>query len=415
MARNSSKRPRTRAGRYVRQTDGYAAFIPAALPPDPPIEFSARLATLLSRADIAIGRLDGEIRNVPNPDLFVAMYVRREAVLSSQIEGTQSTLEDLLAVELEPRAADFAQDVDEIVNYVAALKYGLDRLSELPLSLRLIREIHEQLLRGVRGANKQPGQFRRQQNFIAPAGGRSIEDATFVPPPVPHMREAVHDFELFLHSEDELPVLVHVGIAHAQFETIHPFMDGNGRVGRLLVTFLLMHRGVLHRPLLYLSLFLKRHREEYYDRLMAIRDEGDWEAWLEFFVRGVAETAEEATVKARAIVELRDEHLTAIDSAGFATNARRLLDLLYRRPLVDVPLVRDELSVAFGTANKLVDQLVDIGIVREVTGRRRDRVFRFDSYLDFFAGDEDQPIETAAVQETEAAAADLDARLHAPT
>lgn len=407
MPRSNSRRPRPRAGQYLRQPGGYAAFIPAPLPPDPPIEFSAPLATLLSRADIAIGRLDGEIRNVPNPDLFVAMYVRREAVLSSQIEGTQSTLEDLLAVELEPRVADFAQDVDEIVNYVGAMNYGLDRLSDLPLSLRLIREIHEQLLRGVRGANKQPGQFRRQQNFIAPAGARSIEDATFVPPPVPRMKEALHDFELFLHREDDLPVLVHVGIAHAQFETIHPFMDGNGRVGRLLVTFLLMHRRVLHRPLLYLSLFLKRNRDEYYDRLMAIRDEGDWEGWLEFFVRGVAETAEEATIKARSIVELRDEHLTAIDSAGFAANARRLLDLLFRRPLVDVPLVRDELGVAFGTANKLVEQLADIDVIREVTGRRRDRVFRFDSYLDFFAGDEDQPIGTKEIQETEAAVAEL--------
>jgi len=361
------------------------------------------MATLLSRADIAIGRLDGEIRNVPNPDLFVAMYVRREAVLSSQIEGTQSTLEDLLAVELEPRVGSFSQDVDEIVNYVAAMDYGLDRLADLPLSLRLLREIHAELLQGVRGAQKQPGEFRRDQNFIAPAGARSIEDATFVPPPVPQMKEALRDFELFLHREHDLPVLVHVGIAHAQFETIHPFMDGNGRVGRLLVTFLLMHRGVLHRPLLYLSLFLKRHRDEYYERLMGVRDDGDWEGWLEFFVRGVAETAEEATVKARAIVALREDHLSAIDRAGLATNARRLLDLLYRRPLLDVPLVRDELKVAFGTANKLIDQLADLGIVREVTGRRRDRVFRFDSYLDFFASDEDHPTDAARVQETEAA------------
>jgi Fic family protein len=408
VPRRNSTRPRTRAGRYVRQNAGVAAFIPAVLPPDPPVEYSPRLATLLSRADIAIGRLDGEIRNVPNPDLFVAMYVRREAVLSSQIEGTQSTLEDLLAVELEPRVKDFSQDVDEIVNYVAAMNYGLERLADLPLSLRLIREIHAELLRGGRGAKKQPGQFRRQQNFIAEAGARSIEDATFVPPPVPQMKDALHDFELFLHSDEELPVLVHVGIAHAQFETIHPFMDGNGRVGRLLVTFLLMHRGVLHRPLLYLSLFLKRHREEYYERLMYVRDEGDWEGWLEFFIRGVAETAEEATEKARAIVELREGHLARIDSADLPMNARKLLDLLYRRPLVDVPLVRNELGVAFGTANKLIEQLADIKIVREVTGRRRDRVFRFDSYLDFFAGDEDAPTDASTVQETEAAVSDLE-------
>jgi cell filamentation protein, protein adenylyltransferase len=400
MARNSSRSFRGRAGRYVRQAGGYSSFLPARLPPDPPIEYSPRLANLLSRADIAIGRLDGEIRNVPNPDLFVAMYVRREAVLSSQIEGTQSTLEDLLAVELEPRPT-FASDVDEIVNYVAAMNYGLDRLADLPLSLRLIREIHAELLQGVRGANKQRGDFRRQQNFIAPAGARSIEDATFVPPPVPQMKEALHDFELFLHRDDDLPVLVHVGIAHAQFETIHPFMDGNGRVGRLLVTFLLMHRGVLHRPLLYLSVFLKRHRDMYYDRLMSIRDEGDWEGWLEFFIRGVAETAEEATVQARAIVELRKQHLARLEAVGQSVNATRLLDLLFRRPLVDVALVRDELGVAFGTANRLIEQLEAVGIVREVTGRRRDRIFRFDSYLDLFGSDEEAPIDVASVQETD--------------
>jgi cell filamentation protein, protein adenylyltransferase len=402
MARTSSRPFRTRAGRYVRQAEGYFTFLPAKLPPDPPIEYSAYLANLLSRADIAIGRLDGEIRNVPNPDLFVAMYVRREAVLSSQIEGTQSTLEDLLAVELEPRPS-FSNDVDEIVNYVAAMNYGLERLADLPLSLRLIREIHAQLLHGVRGANKQPGEFRRHQNFIAPAGARSIEDATFVPPPVPEMKEALHDLELFLHREHDLPVLVHVGLAHAQFETIHPFMDGNGRVGRLLVTFQLMYRGVLHRPLLYLSLFLKRHRDAYYDHLMAVRDDGDWERWLEFFIRGVAETAEEATAQARAIVGLREQHLRHMEEAGLPSNATRLLDLLYRRPLVDVPLVRDELGVAFGTANKLIEQLETVGIVREVTGRRRDRIFRFDSYLDLFAGDEDAPMDAASVQETEPA------------
>ena len=404
MVRNNPPNDSRRAGRSAVQPGGFSAFLPARLPPEPPIEYSGRLATLLSRADIAIGRLDGEIRSVPNPDLFVAMYVRREAVLSSQIEGTQSTLEDLLAVELEPRVAELPQDVDEIVNYVAAMNYGLERLAELPLSLRLIREIHAELLRGVRGAKKQPGQFRRQQNFIAPAGARSIDDATFVPPPVPEMTEALHDFELFLHREDELPVLIHVGVAHAQFETIHPFMDGNGRVGRLLVTFLLMHRGVLHRPLLYLSLFLKHHRDEYYDRLTSVRNEGDWEGWLEFFVRGVAETAEEATAKARAIAALREEHLSRIDSRGLPANARKLLDLLYRRPLVNVPLVRDELGIAFGTANKLVDQLRDAEIIREVTGRRRDRVFRFDSYLALFGGDEDAPADVASVQETEAAA-----------
>jgi Fic family protein len=383
----------------MRQPGGFDAFIPATLPPEPEIRTESRLVSLLSRADQAIGRLDGEVRNMPNPDLFVAMYVRQEAVLSSQIEGTQSTLDDLLAVELRPRVADMARDVDEIVNYVAAMNYGLERLAELPLSLRLIREIHEQLLQGVRGANKLPGEFRRDQNFIAPAGATDIRDATFVPPPVPAMKEALYDLETFLH-DTEMPALLHAGIAHAQFETIHPFMDGNGRVGRLLITFLLVHRGVLHRPLLYLSLYLKRHRLDYYDSLTAVRHEGDWESWLTFFVRGVAETAEEASDKARRIVALREAQRERILAGGAPTNALRLLDFLYKRPMVDVRLVSDSLDVSFATANKLVEQLEDMDIVRETSGRKRDRVFRFQPYLDLFE-EEAAAATRGALQETQ--------------
>src|SRR2546422_3127577 len=216
----------TRAGNFVRQAGGFDAFVLAPLPPDPSIAFDAALVRALSQADQAIGRLDGEIRNVPNPDFFVAMYVRREAVLSSQIEGTQSTLEDLLAVELEPRIADMSRDVDEIVNYVAAMNYGLERLTSLPLSKRLIREIHKELMKGGRGATKMPGEFRRDQNFIGPRGAHNIRDATFIPPPVPEMEAALDDLERFFHDPGQLPMLMHVGIAHAQFETIHPFMDG---------------------------------------------------------------------------------------------------------------------------------------------------------------------------------------------
>ena len=393
-----------RAGRYVRQPSGYYAFVPEDLPPQPPIEFDPSLATLLSRADLAIGRLDGEIRNVPNPNFFVAMYVRREAVLSSQIEGTQSTLEDLLAVELEPRIAELSNDVDEIVNYVSAMNYGLERLASLPLSLRLIREIHRELLKGGRGANKLPGEFRRDQNFIVAAGSRNIEDATFVPPPVDEMNRALGELEKYLHRPDDTPPLVHVGLAHAQFETIHPFMDGNGRVGRLLITFLLVHGGILHRPLLYLSLFLKRHRDEYYERLMAIRDQGDWEGWLRFFIQGVAETAEEATLKARSIVELREQQRTLSQERGLSLNGVRLLDLLYMRPLVDVNLISKELGVSFATANKLVSQLEELDFLDEVTGRRRDRIFRFAPYLTLFEGDEGAPVAADEVQATEPAA-----------
>jgi Fic family protein len=386
----------TRAGRNVKQATGYSAFIPAPLPPDPPIALDGTLQSLLSRADQAVGRLDGVIQTVPNPDFFVYMYVRREAVLSSQIEGTQSTLDDLLAVELEPKPAwrDLPRDVDEIVNYVRAMNYGLGRLAELPLSLRLIKEIHRELLTGSRGEHRNPGEFRRTQNWIGPENA-SLADATFVPPPVPEMMESLHNFELFLH-EDSLPVLIRTGLAHAQFETIHPFLDGNGRVGRLLITFLLVHGGVLHRPLLYLSVYLKRNRLEYYDRLMAIRNSGDWEGWLRFFLTGVAQTAEEAAVTAGKILELRERHRQLIQEQS-GVNGLRLLDLLYARPLVHVNLVKDPLGIAFVTANKLVEQLERLEILEEITGRRRARIFSYTPFVQLFR---DEPPAEGEVQET---------------
>ena len=391
----------TRAGRYVKQRTGYSAFIPASLPPNPPVALDGPLHALLSRADQAVGRLDGVIRTVPNPDFFVYMYVRREAVLSSQIEGTQSTLEDLLAVELEPRPAwrHLPQDVEEVVRYVHAMNYGLARLSDLPLSLRLITEIHGELLTGVQGYHRLPGEFRRSQNWIGPENA-TLAEATFVPPPVHEMKQALDNFERFLH-EQELPPLIHAGLAHAQFETIHPFLDGNGRVGRLLITFLLVYRGVLHRPLLYLSVYLKRNRAEYYDRLMAIRNSGDWESWLHFFLTGVAQTAEEATATARAILDLREEHRRVIQERIAGVNGLRLLDLLFERPLVHVNLVKDNLGIAFVTANKLVEQLDGLGILEEITGRRRDRVFSYVPYVTLFR-DEPPYAEQGEVQETEA-------------
>lgn len=368
-----------RAGTFIKQTEGHEAFIPAPLPPQPPVEVDAEMLSALSAADQALGRLDGVIQTVPNPDLFVAMYVRREAVLSSQIEGTQSTLEDLLAAELEPGTPGLPDDVDEVVNYVGAMNYGLERLSSLPLSKRLIREIHAELLRSGRGAHRMPGEFRRNQNWIGPEGA-PIERATFVPPPVPDMQRALDEFERFLHDERALPILIHVGLAHAQFETIHPFIDGNGRVGRLLITFLLVHRGVVHRPLLYLSHYLKQNRAEYYDRLTAIRRRGDWEGWLRFFLRGVASTATEATDTARAILALREQHRELVQERT-GLNGMRLLDLLFDRPLVNVNLVKDRLELSFATANKLIGQFEQAGVLTEITGGRRRRVFRFDSYL----------------------------------
>lgn len=251
-----------RTGRYIRQPSGYRAFIPAELPPNPPVALDKTTLLLMSQADQAVGRLDGASQMLPDPDLFVAMYVRREAVDSSAIEGTQSTLQDVLAFELDPASMDLPDDVEEVVNYVRAMNYGLSRLSTLPLSLRLIREIHGELLHGVRGETKAPGEFRTTQNWIG-ATGASLTSATFVPPPVPEMHDALNSLEHFLHHRGSMPTLVHCAISHAQFETIHPFLDGNGRVGRLLISFLLVHEGVQHRPLLYLSHYLKRNRAEY--------------------------------------------------------------------------------------------------------------------------------------------------------
>ena len=248
-----------RSGTFVKQASGYDAFIPRPLPPDPPVQIDSEMAHLLSEADRALGRLDGITSVLPNPDLFVGMYVRQEAVLSSQIEGTQSTLEDVLQFEIDAGGESVPKDVGEVVNYVRAMNYGLDRLDKLPLSLRLIREIHAELLRGARGGNREPGEFRRTQNWIGPTGC-NLKTAIFVPPPVPEMKEAIGELEKFLHFEGPMPALIHCGLAHAQFETIHPFLDGNGRVGRLLIAFLLCERKILHRPLLYLSLYLKRHR-----------------------------------------------------------------------------------------------------------------------------------------------------------
>ena len=373
-----------RAGRFVKQLEGYNAFIPAPLPPIPPLEIDQEFARLLSDADRTLGRLDGVATFLPNPDLFVAMYVRHEAVLSSQIEGTQSSLDDVLQFEIDAAGKQLPKDVEEVVNYVNAMNYGLERIAQLPLSLRLIREIHARLLTDVRGGERTPGEFRRSQNWIGPQGC-TLATATFVPPPVHEMQTALNNFEEFLH-DTSLPVLIHCGLAHAQFETIHPFLDGNGRVGRLLITFLLCERKVLHRPLLYLSLFLKVHRSEYYDRLMAVRRDGNWEGWLKFFLRGIAEVSQSATETARAIVNLREQHRQLIGDklAGRAALGMKLLDYLFEQPLVSVPLIEKRLACSFVTANKIVEQLVEFGLLRETTGGQRNRRYRFDPYLALF-------------------------------
>jgi Fic family protein len=373
-----------RSGNFVKQMEGYNAFIPAPLPPEHPLVIDQELLRMLSDADQALGRLDGIATVLPNPELFVAMYVRHEAVLSSQIEGTQSSLDDVLQFEVDSIGKDLPKDVEDVVNYVGAMNHGLKRIADFPLSLRLVREIHALLMKGVRGAERTPGEFRRSQNWIGPQGC-SLANATFVPPPVHEMHTALDNFETFLH-DTSLPVLIHCGLAHAQFETIHPFLDGNGRVGRLLITFLLCARKALHRPLLYLSLFLKVHRSEYYDRLMAVRKDGNWESWLKFFMRGIEEVSRSATETARAIMKLRETHRQRIGDtlAGRAALGLKLLDYLFEQPLVTVALVEKRLQCSFVTANKLMQHLGQLGIVRETTGWLRNRRFRYDPYLTLF-------------------------------
>jgi Fic family protein len=382
MAASPTQHQHHRSGRFVTQPGGYEAFVPEPLPPDPAVSLTDDLLTLLSRADVAVGRLDGVVKLVPDPDFFVAMYVRREAVLSSQIEGTQSTLDDLLAIELEPEREPEHADVGDIVNYIAAMNHGLRRLDELPLSLRLIREIHAELLRDGRGAHATPGEFRTVQNWIGPPGA-TLQNASFVPPSVPEMRQALSDLERFLHDGNPRPPLIEAGLAHAQFETIHPFLDGNGRVGRLLITFLLVHREVLREPLLYLSHHFKLHRSEYYARLLAIRDRGDWEGWLRFFLEGVATTAEEATRTAERIFELRERHRELVlERVG--ARGQRLLAVLFERPLVNVGYVAEALDVTFSTASRRIERFVELELLQEVTGRRRSRLFRYEPYLRLF-------------------------------
>ena len=375
-----------RAGTYQNQATGYRAFIPAPLPPDPPIAMDDELQMLLSAADRALGRLDGSIQTLPDSDLFVLMYVRKEAVLSSQIEGTQSSLNDLLRAEARIYDPDRPTDVREVSNYVAALNYGLERLSELPISVRLVRDIHEYLLKGVRGAHLQPGELRKSQNWIGPSGA-TLNEATFVPPPPHEVPKALGDLEHFMHAKDSMPALTRIGLTHAQFETIHPFLDGNGRVGRLLITFMLCEQGTLQSPVLFLSHYFKANRDEYYEHLQNIRNEGAWEAWLKFFLRGVVDVSQEATQTARAIVNLRETDRDKIihELGRVAGNALKVHELLFRFPLVSVNPVADMLEVSFTSANRLVERLVDIGVLAEATGNARNRVFQYQNYINIFS------------------------------
>ncbi len=381
-----------RLGRYIETAiagERVRAFIPPALPPRPALDLLALLGKL-SEADRAIGRLDGVTTLLPDTSLFLYMYVRKEAVLSSQIEGTQSTLNDLLRFESDAAAGAPVDDIREVSNYVSAMEHGLERLPKLPLSLRLIREMHAKLMASGRGMTKQPGEFRTSQNWI---GGTRPGNAAFVPPPPQEVMPALHELESFLHDEKQpLPPLIKAGLAHVQFETIHPFLDGNGRLGRLLITLYLCERGVLRSPLLYLSLYFRQHRATYYRLLQEVRERGAWEAWLEFFLQGVAETANLAFEKANAIVDLfkMDRHRIVAEAAA-PNSVLRLHELMQTSPYLTAPAARDRSGLALPTVNAALEQLVSLGLAAEVTGKKRGRVFAYQRYLDLLADAADAP------------------------
>jgi cell filamentation protein, protein adenylyltransferase len=357
------------AGRVVKTPAGYFAFVPSPLPPS--LVYSGELVLVLSRADAALSELSGLGRLLPNPHMLITPYVRREAVLSSRIEGTEADLSDLLLEEAGASPEKRPGDVREVQNYVSALNHGLMRLKSLPLSLRLLREVHERLMRGVRGDRATPGEFRRSQNWIGPPGG-TIETATYVPPPVPEMLEALDFLEKFLHETRQVPDLVQCALIHEQFEAIHPFLDGNGRVGRLLITLFLVERARLSQPLLYLSAFFEAHRNDYYALLQRVRTHGDWASWLEFFLRGVAETADEAVQRAGRLTELRERYRHRLKRSP---RALRLLDALFINPYVTVARAQKILGVSNPTARHAVTELQKAGMLEEMTGRAWGRLY----------------------------------------
>jgi len=357
------------------------AFVPHALPPDPPLQLKAPDLELLERANLAVGRLDGVAKMIPETSLFLYFDVRKEAVLSSQIEGTQSSLADLLLYESKQTPGVPIDDVEEISSYVAALNHGLKRMrGGFPLSLRLLRETHSVLMRTGRGSTKQPGEFRRSQNWI---GGSGPSTAAFVPPPPDKVVDLMGALEKFMHNEPTpTSSLIKAGLAHVQFETIHPFLDGNGRIGRLLITLLLCAEGVLSEPILYLSLYFKQHRNEYYERLEKVRSAGDWEGWLRFFLTGVMETADQAAATAQRTAMLFEKDTQKIAALGKASaTALRLFHLLQKHPVISLVAVAKQLKVSFPTAASSMANLERLKIARESTGLARGKIFVYDRYL----------------------------------
>jgi Fic family protein len=373
-----------RVGDYIKcaqnTEEPYRAYVPKALPPVPPLKMDD-LYPLLDQASTALGRLDGMSMVLPDPSLFIYMYVRKEAVLSSQIEGTQSSLSDLLLFENEEIPGAPMDDVTEVSCYVDAMNYGLERLKELPLSLRLMREIHQKLMTRGRGSDKTPGEFRSTQNWV---GGTRPGNAYFVPPPPTHLMEALDKFEKFLHDKKvKLPALIKAALAHVQFETIHPFLDGNGRLGRLLITFILCIEGVLKEPLLYLSLYFKINRRAYYDHLQSVRETGDWEAWISFFLKGVIEMANQASEAAQNILSLFDKDRSTIERSSKSTaTVLSIYAYLQRHPISNGAKLKKACNVSLPTVLRSLATLENLGIIKEITGKGRHKIFAYKAYLE---------------------------------
>lgn len=368
-----------RSGEFKKTDTGYTAFFPKALPPEPSISLDGELGSLLSKADQALGSLNTIADVIPNPELYTSMYIQKEALLSSQIEGTQSTLIDILGVNEDQ---DPTIDIGEVINYVNALKHGLKRLhhEDFPMSLRLLREIHLTLMEQVRGGkpNLTPGYFRTTQNWL---GGSNLRTAKFIPPPPAEMNQAMADLESYFYEDTNLPVLIQCALIHYQFETIHPFNDGNGRLGRLLITFFLTWKGALKEPMLYLSAYLKTHQQEYYDRLTQVRADGNYEAWLRFFLEGIISVSEQAVKTTRRLQQLESDDTERLLNTTTSTRSIKLLRLLMRQPVLRVSDVEKELSINYPIANRLISEFETLGIIKQFSKGRRNRKFVYDAYI----------------------------------
>ncbi|MBI3293228.1 MAG: Fic family protein [Deltaproteobacteria bacterium] len=376
-----------RAGNFINQPKGYKAFQPTPLPPDPPLAHDEELTLLAAQATLAVGKLSGLSTIIPDPDLFVYLYVRKEALLSSQIEGTQCSLEDILNPDAKPISNNSnPKDIEEVSNYVKAMNQGLARLVVLPVSTRLIKEIHSTLMRGVRGSDKTPGEFRRSQNWIGRPGA-TLSTAEFVPPPPEEVDRLMSELEKFIHAIDRTPPLIKAALIHAQFETIHPFLDGNGRLGRLLITFLLVHWKVLEKPLLYISYYFKANRTEYYSRLMDIRMRGDWESWVKFFLRAARESAEMGAESATEIHNLMTSDRARIQSADVTSTTLFMYHHFCREPILTNSILVTKMKSSKPTVQRALEHLLKLGIIAEVSGKQRRRRYSYTAYLNILTRD----------------------------